>query len=314
LLVKAERLGQEAVRLNSTLPEAHRALSGLLYAKGDLLGSREQAIEAIELAGLKEGPVVSVATTTKITGRPDLSLRWHDLAKRIQEHPADYEFSMGDCWADLDDNEKAENTYRRVSALHPDLPEGWVGSCRLRMLQGDFAGARNVYGDKLAKFVEFPFATQMAAEVEFFARNWPEAERLYRALADADPTGGTDFYGLVTFQSALGRLCQLAGDKETGDAILERCLTVATQAFKAAPHNPDILYRLAAVESSLGRRESALEHLRAAFEAGRLDHRSLKLDPRFDAINGDPQFIRLCAAMATRVASLRAAAVSRRND
>jgi serine/threonine protein kinase/TolB-like protein/tetratricopeptide (TPR) repeat protein len=314
LLATAERFGREAVRLNPSLPEAHRALSGLLYARGDLLGSREQAIEAIELAGLAEGPVVSVATITKITGRPDLSLRWHEIAKRIQEHPADYEFSIGDCWADLIDDERASVTYERVSALHPDLPEGWVGPCRLRMLQSDFEGARKIYRDNLAQFANFPFATQMAAEVEFFGRNWPEAEKLYGALAASDPTGGSDFYGLVTFQSALGRLRQLAGDSEAAEATLQRSLAIATQAFKAAPHNPDILYRLAAVESSLDKRESALKHLRAAFEAGRLDYRSLKLDPRFDAINGDPQFTRLCEAMATRVASLRAAAVSRRND
>ncbi len=311
LLATAERFGREATQLNPFLPEGHRALSGLLYAKGDLPGSREQAIEAIELAGLEEGPVVSVATIAKITGRPDLSLRWHEIAKRIQEHPADYEFSMGDCWADLGDDQKANEAFKRVSALHPDLPEGWVGACRLRMLQGDFESARRIYRENLGRFAEFPFATQMAAEVEFFGRNWPDAEKLYGALAANDATGGSDFYGLVTYESALGRLYQLAGNGEAAAVILQRSLNAALQAFQSAPGNPDILYRLAAVEACLGRREHAIKHLGAAFEAGRLDYRSLKLDPRFDAVRDDPRFMKICKAMATRVASLRAAGVSR---
>ena len=173
------------------------------------------------------------------------------------------------------------------------------------MLQRDFEAARTIYRDKLASFAEFPFATQMAAEVEFYARNWADAEKLYKTLAQSDPTGGGEFYGLVTFDSALGRLRQLSGDKQAGDEILQRCLATATRAFKAAPHHPDVLYRLAAAESSLGKREAALEHLRYAFKAGRLDYRSLQLDPRFDGLHDDPEFTEISKAMATRVVSLR---------
>jgi hypothetical protein len=46
--------------------------------EGDLPASREESLEAIELGGLDEGPVMSVATIDKIFGRPDLSLRWHE--------------------------------------------------------------------------------------------------------------------------------------------------------------------------------------------------------------------------------------------
>ena len=158
--------------------------------KGICPAAAKNTLEAIELGGLDEGPVMSVATIDKIFGRPDLSLRWHEIARLIQEHPSDYEFSMADCWANLCADEEAESIYRRVSALHPDLPEGWAGVCRLRLLRGDFEAARRIYREKIDSFSEFPFALQTAAQVEFFSRNWPEAEQLYQRLAQTDPEGG----------------------------------------------------------------------------------------------------------------------------
>ena len=312
LLTKAKQFGREAIKLNPALPEAHRALSGLLYAENDLLGSREQAFEAIELGGPNEGSIIAVGDLTKALGRPDVALRWHAFGKIIQQHPSDYEFTMADCWADLAADEKAEQIYQRVSALHPDLPEGWIGMCRLRLLEGNFPAARQIYQDNLGAFTQFPLATQMAAEVEFFSRNWPEAERFYRALADNDPDGGAEFFGAVSFRSALGRLRQLAGARDAAEAVLTSCLESATAAFQRAPNNPNVLYRLAAIEASLAQKDSALTHLRHAYECGWIDYRSLRLDPRFDGVREGEAFEQICKEMAARVASMRAATISRK--
>ena len=307
LVTRAEQLGGEAERLNPEMAETHRAMAALLYVKGNLRSALEQMLKAIELGGIQEDPAVGVAQITRDLGRPDLSLRWHQVAKRIEEHPADYDFTMADCWVDLCEDQKAEALYQRVSALHPDLPEGWVGLCRLRLLHGDFAGARAIYHENASVFNGFDFAKQMPPEVEFFARNWPEAKRLYSELAAVDPDGGGSFYGRVSFQSALGRVQQAMGDASDASKTLARCLSSAVEAAKRAPHDSDTLYELAAIESSLGRCEQALQHLRNAYEAGRLDYRSLQLDPRFDALHNDPRFTALCDEMAGRAASLREA-------
>jgi tetratricopeptide (TPR) repeat protein len=305
LLAKAERYGAEAVRLHPDLAEVHRALSGLFYAKGDLARSGEEALEAIEIAGPQDGPLLALAWTAKLLGRPDLAIRWHRLAMQLEEHPADFEFSYADCLTDLGQDEEARQIYQRVSDLHPDLPEGWVGLCRLRLLAGDVAGARKIYLENLGSFAQFPFAMQMAAQVEFFSRQWPEAEKLYRKLAETDPEGGREFYGEVTYPSALGRLRQLAAGTEASTEILAPALAEETALLQAAPQNPRILYRVAALEASLGREPEALAHLRAAAEGGQLDYRSLRQDPRFDSLQPLPEFDRICAAMAARVGALR---------
>ncbi|MGI8890417.1 MAG: protein kinase domain-containing protein [Chthoniobacterales bacterium] len=310
LLQMAERHGREAIRLNPDLPEAHRALAGLLFAEGDLSGSREQSLEAIELSGPSQGPLLAVADTTRMLGRPDLSVEWMKIARLFQENPADYEAALAGVWAALDEDARAEEIYQRVSALHPDLPEGWMGICELRLLEGAFQDARIIYRDKLDAFAGFPAAKQMATQVEFFARNWTEAERLCRELAAVDPMGSMD-YGMISFQSVLGRLRQVAGDADGAEKILQSCLASEMASHQRAPRNPEILYRLAAVEASLGKRELALKHLRSAFQFGRLSYRSLRLDPRFDAIRDDPRFGEVVRGMDSRVASLRTVAVNR---
>lgn len=309
LLTKAERLSQEAVELNPELSEAHRALSSVLYAQGDFAGSTEESLQAIELGGLDQGPLQSVAANTKRLGRPDLALRWQKIAEVIQDTPADYEFEMADSWALLGDDSKAERIYRRFASLHPESPEGWLGICELRILQGDFDAARQLYQQRLGGFTGFPATKEMAARVEFFARNWPEAERLCQEVAAANSTGLLDF-AVLPVQSVMGRIFQLTDRSAEGESLLERLLAAETRKLERVPGNPELLYRVAAVEASLDREEEAIDHLRRAFEAGRIDYRSLQLDPRFDSLRRDERFGKILLAMAARVASLRATVVN----
>ena len=63
----------------------------------------------------------------------------------------------------------------------------------------------------------------MAAMVEFFGRNFPQAGRLYSALAQKDPNGGGGFYGGISYKSALGFLT-MTKNPRTGQRLLQECL------------------------------------------------------------------------------------------
>ena len=176
LLTRAERLGREAIQLNPKLGETHRALGSLYSEKGDFSVALEQVIDAIELQGLGERPACFAGMISKMVGRPDMALRWYGIAKHWQSHPADGEFILGDCWCDLADDRRAEPFYKRVADLHPELPESWMGMCRIRLLQGDFDAARKIYRENASGYQAFAFSSEMAAQVEFFSRNNAEAE------------------------------------------------------------------------------------------------------------------------------------------
>jgi tetratricopeptide (TPR) repeat protein len=225
--------------------------------------------------------------------------------KHLQTRPASTEFLIGDCWADLGEDGRAEEAYRQATELRPELPEGWIGLCRLRMLNGDFDSASQVCNENERHFPQFDFTSQMAAQCHFFARRFEAAQKIYEGLVEKDPNGGGNFYGAISYQSALGWLDLAAGNKEKGERILDLALEREREQLMATPNHPEVLYRTAAIETSLGLKDSALDHLRAAAAAGWIDFRSLAFDPRFDALRRDPAFAKISESMATKVVSLR---------
>ena len=78
------------------------------------------------------------------------------------------------------------------------------------------------------------------------------AAKLYSALSISEPNGGGSFYGAVDYQGALGRSLQELGRSAEAQEILMRCLQTERSMVERQPNNPEALYRLAAVESSLG--------------------------------------------------------------
>ena len=111
-------------------------------------------------------------------------------AKVSQRQPADYDELLGDCYADLGLDDLARREFESAAMYQPDQPEGWIGLCQLKLLSGDIEAARAICRAELPKYSTSPAASQMAALVEFFARNYKQAEQLYSHLAAVDPAGG----------------------------------------------------------------------------------------------------------------------------
>jgi TolB-like protein len=313
LLDKAEISALKALELDPWATEGHRALAGVLYQQGNFPNALQEALSAIEAGGPEEHVVGEIGQISKMTGKPDVAIDWFAKMARSEARPANFFFLLADCWADLCEDKRAQIVYERVSQLRPDLPEGWIGLCHLRLLQKDFAGARDIYLQNRNRHNESVYTNEIAAQTEFFARNFPAAEEIYQALAKSDLGGGGSFYGAMSYASALGRSKQMTGDK-AGEVMLQDCLAIEKSALRQIPDHPEILYRLAAIESSLGDIDSSASHLKKAFMAGWLDYRSLALDPRFDSLRGDTRYRQISEAMATRVASLRRSQSTEVND
>src|SRR6266496_47413 len=308
LLDRGEGEAKEALRLEPDLPEADRALAGVFYQKNDFANALEEQLRAIEVGGPEEHGVSLIGMILIALGQPVRALGWLEMAKHWASRPGDYDALIGDCWSLLAEDERAQTAYRRATDLRPEASEGWIGLAHLRLLQRDFEDARKVCRENNERFKDGLGAESnpapLMAQIEFFARRYPEAERIYDELVKKDPSGGIAFYGSVTYSSALGRLHQIRGDHSAASAILKQSRELELAADNATT-NPAVLYRIAAIESSLGDTESAILRLRAAIKNGWIDYRSLGLDPRFDGITADPRFQQMLSALATKVAELR---------
>lgn len=305
-LGKALLEARKAIELNPDSSEAHLALAGVFYHIGKMHEALDENLRALEQSPFSRESSGLLPTIYKAVGRPDKALAWLFATQKTEYRPTP---GVGDCWALLLCDDKAERIYQYYSRLHPEQPEGWMGLCRLRLLNGKIDEARDVYRKEQKGYSYFAYAKQMAAEVEFFGRNFTEAEALYAELADSNSDGGGEFYGSVTYPSALGYLRLLRHDTR-GGLLLDRAWENEAAILRETPELPSALYRMAAIEACLGKTESALQHLRTAYEAGWIDYRSMQLDPRFDSLRAQDSFTEITHLMSDRVAFLREAALS----
>ena len=216
-LSAAEELANTAVSLNPRIASTHRARAYVQTQLGRLRESLEETFIAYELADVDDAPTPSrVAENLRAIGQPARAVAWYRLARKKEIRPGANEHMLGDCLTDLADDDQAAAAYRRAASLLPEQPEGWIGLCRLALLQKDFVAARNISSANWTRYREFLFSEEMAAQVEFFSRNFSEAERLYQELASRDPNGGGSFFGAISYQSAIGRLRLAANDDKNG--------------------------------------------------------------------------------------------------
>jgi tetratricopeptide (TPR) repeat protein/TolB-like protein/tRNA A-37 threonylcarbamoyl transferase component Bud32 len=305
LLNEAETCVRYALGLDPNYGEAHRALGNVLWAKGDLAQSESELVRAIEIDGIQSGSAISIGGLKRSLGRPDEALKWYLLAKRMRVQPAGLDNMIGDCWADLVDDTRAEAAYRRIVQFRPELPDGWMGICRLRLLERDFPGAREVCEEHLARYPDHSLSNQLVAEVAFFGGDYSRAEKLYEQLAKAEPDGGAAGYGGVTYVSVLGALKQRTGKEMAVQTSLSTALEQEKNILRLNPTNSDRLYSLAALEALLGQTEPALLDLEEAFNNGWIDYRSTALDPRFARIANNPRFKAILNKAEARLAALR---------
>jgi serine/threonine protein kinase/tetratricopeptide (TPR) repeat protein len=302
-LAKGLQHARKAVELDPANSEAHLGLAALLYQYGRMKESINEALIALEYSPIARRAGNLLANSYRAIGRPDEALLWFHVGEEHKQERLRAHWGVADCWAALGDDEQAEAAYSRSLKLHPEQPEGWMGICRLRLWNGRIEEARAIYQAETKGYRDFAYARQMAAQVEFFARNFAEAEKLYAELYQRDPNGGASFYGAITYASALGRI-KLEYDAVAGRKLLEQARQAETELVHPEQERADPFYRLAAIEASLGARESALQSLERAVAAGWIDYRSPSIDPRFDSIREDELFKKHLSTMAARVAKL----------
>ena len=306
------QVAKEALALDSQNPAPHRSLCFLYASTGQFDQALEHGLFALEAGDPSERALGQVAGIWKELGHPEKAIRWFRKAKVSDRQPADYDALIGDCWMLLNEDGQAREAYRAAANFHPDLPEGWLGLCHLELLNGDFDSARTLFSQHAGEYQPFHTVKPLLAQIDFFSRNFAEAERLYREIHEADPKGvGFQQYGAISSASALARLKLAVGDQASAKQLISESLATDEAQLAISPRNAEALYRLAADEAVRGDLTLSLRHLRESIAAGWLDYRSTRLDPRFDQVADNPEFQSLLSELATRVAALRTALTSR---
>ena len=306
LAPRALQVAREAVQLAPTDPTANRGLCVVCVSNGLYAEAVDYGFRSLEFGDRSGRALGQIAYTWRARGRPDKAIKWYIRAKTSQQRTADFDSLLGDCWADLQDDEEARRMYESAAAFQPDQPDGWLGLARLKLFNGDTNSARQLCRAELLHYPDSPLAKQFAALLEFFTRNYGEARRLYQDLAKSDPLGGGrgGAYGAVDYRSAIARL-EIDSEKNLeAQRLLLEVSDAEKRKLASAPEDAETLYRLAAEEAMLGQTEASLKDLRSAIKQGWIDYRSTQLDPRFDSISAKLEFRTIISELAAHVASL----------
>jgi Flp pilus assembly protein TadD len=305
---RAYQVAREAIMLAPENGMANRGLCYVAEARGRYAEALEYGLRTIELGDQSERAVGEVAYAWKMLGRPEKAIPWYTKAKASNRQPADYDALLGDCFTDLGSDNQARLAYETATNFRPDLPEGWLGLVYLKLINADLAGARDLFNARSKEYAAFPVAKQLGALVEFFSRNFAEAERQYDQLSREDPIGiPTQHYGAISYGSALARLKQERKDAREARRLIDGCIAADIKQLEQSQpsDSAEILYRLAADQAVAQNDGAAIRYLNESIARGWLDYRAPKIDPRFDALAGNPQFKKILDDLASRVADLR---------
>ena len=217
-----------------------------------------------------------------------------------------YADNLADAYADLAEYEMAEKAYQTAAEFRPDLPVGALGLSRLALLRGDSETARTECNRARTKYAGNPQPLILLAQIEFFARNFSEAEKLYREASELNHLDGLDFPGAIRFASALGFILQTTGSQIEGKALLAESQRLDESELTDSPANPRLLYSRAATYAAIGNTDLAKLHLEQATAAGWIDYRSIELDPRFDSIRDSTAFQGTLSQLKKKVETMRA--------
>jgi tetratricopeptide (TPR) repeat protein len=311
-LQEADAAIAKALSIAPTLAEGYDARAGNSLYRGRVRESLDDFLTAYELEPGNGRACARLAHAYHVLGRADRAMLWYAKATRRETQPF-YADNIGDIWTDLAEYSKAEKAYNTAAIFQPDLPVSAIGLSRIELFRGEADKARVRCERAREKCKSNPQLLMMAAQIEFFSRNFVKAENLYSELMKGDHAGGVDYHGSIRFLSAIGFIHATTGFAD-GNALLNEALALDEKELSAAKDNPARLYSLAADYAALGEGEASLDALASAIKAGWIDYRSMELDPRFDAVRAAPQFREVISAIAVRVTQMRMASRSHQNQ
>jgi serine/threonine protein kinase len=311
LLLEADAAVSAALRIAPMLPEAYRAKAGILRRRGNLQASLDPFLTAYELEPADQRTLALLGDVHEQIGRPDLALRWLEKAVRLQIRPF-FSDIIGNAWTTLGNYDQAEKAYDAAIIFRPDLPVGLLGLSRIALFRGDYETARDKCRLARAQSKSNPQPPIMAALIEFFSRNFVEAEKLYQHELNLERAGGVDFPGSVRYLSALGYIKNRGHLTEEGRALLEEARLLDEKELLSAPDNSRRLYSLAATHAALGNEAEANRSLEQAIAAGWIDYRSMMIDPRFDSIRDNSAFQEKLTHLTLKVQDMRGSELGRK--
>jgi len=294
----------KAVELDPELAEGHTALGYALEARGHPEAALEAFTRAIELAPDHWPALNRAGRMNFLLGRFDDSI--HVLKRAARRAPTEIapRWYLAHAYKFLELDEKAEQWNASVQVLDPDHVGAKLLGPQLAVYWGDTEAAIAEMERLVREAPDEHYAWVGAAAMAYMARDFERAaEWAAHAIQLAPDSSAWYWHDPLTVRGiALLRL----GEQEAGRKVLQE----AMERHKSIARLPGAegstsSWHLATIHAALGDRLAALTHLERAYDLGFRFVRWLPVDPAFDELRDDPQYVELLGLMEGYVATMR---------
>ncbi len=287
----AESLARAALALDPGSAQAHRVVASCYFQQLRLDEAKEEFETAAELDPRSAGCCQSLALCLCQMGHPELAIPWLQRAVRIDPAQGVHSGCLGEVFALCGLDEQADEAMSHTVVLTPEKPDTQFVLVTLRVWQGRYDQARRLCTVARNRFPEYRYALNFAAWIEFCDDRLPEARGFYETLR----AGGAYqrqwmFHGGINPASALAYIARQTGSFEEAHNFAEEAFRMDRQLLAEHPRNNRVLHDLAATYAVVGDEQNALFYLEQAINAGWAEHRSTRVDPRFDTLTHLPAF------------------------
>jgi tetratricopeptide (TPR) repeat protein/class 3 adenylate cyclase len=315
---KALDTAQQAQRLNDKLPEVHFTLGSVLSATGKTAEAIGELNRALELTPNSDEVYRRLGRAYLDSGKKDKALL--ALKKAIQINPYYWHnyLLLGNAYFRTGDNEKALTAWQKVMELEPDNVWGYQNVGAVYLSEGKYSESIPL----LQKALQLQPTADVYANLGtayFYLKRYNDAVKMYEKATEMNPNHEINMGNLAdayrwsgqkdkvnaTYDKAVSLAYkELEVNPRNADAMRDLALYYAKkgdaprarqyiqEARAIDPHNLELSYSEAVVQTLAGHRDEALKALGEAFKNGYSPVQA-RNDPELESLREGPGFVKL---------------------
>ncbi|MCI0493759.1 protein kinase [candidate division KSB1 bacterium] len=292
LLDSAITLSRRAISIDSSLPEAYKALGLAYFNKGWLRKSLAANLHALELNSNHSSAMVNVGWAHLETN-PVEALPWLKKAFTVDPTSGSIVSAIGAAYMALVDDANAERWFKKSIEIVPDYMRNYLRLWQLYSRGGRYDAAKEIEQKLL---VNAPNYLQVTGLSYLMDHNYGQAKEYYEKTVSIDPKFRS--LELALFYKKTGKESEA---QKIFDYYSNRCqINIEQGNERNWPR-----YELARIHAALNRKSESYEWLQKAIDTGWIEYRWGMIDPLLENLHNDERFQQMMAKVKAKVDQMR---------
>jgi len=291
----------KALLIDPNLSEAYKALGSVYHTKGWFYKSLEANRRALDFNPNYDPAIANIGLAYLEIGRYDEAVHW--LKKAFALNPANSAITSGiaQVFLYLGEYLKAEEWFEKTIILNPShRPNPNIGLIMIAILKGQYEQGV----EKGIKEIENQLADAntliTVGDAALHFGNPSLAIENYNKALTIDPTGWNP-YSSINLTTSLGYILWKTNQRAEAELLFEKSIKMDQETLQQKSKWWGVAYDLAAINAIQGNKTESINWLKKAKEIGWRFYRWAEIDPLFENIRYDKEFLNLMIELKNQV-------------